>query len=137
MEKILCFVLGWNELYLEQVLVWFNEIPLFFICKDHKGAYYLALFADMEEWVYWVVEISPLKLSYLLHERMTMQEAFTTQQYFWEVFAGEEIESDRSRIRSMETIDKSLLPKEGAYYKVLNKEVRKYVEKFEEERGRK
>ena len=135
MKKILCFVLGWNELYLEQVLVEYDTIPILFVCKDKKGTYYLVLFADMEEFVYWVVEISPMKLSYLFHEGITMREAFTTQQYYWEVFAEEDIESDRSRIRSMETIDKSLLPKEGAYYKVLNEDVRKFVEKIAEERG--
>lgn len=135
MEKILCFILGWSELYLEQVLVSFNDIPGFFVCKDEKGTYYLVLFADMEEFVYWIVEISPTKLSYLLHQGITMREAFTTQPYYWEVFAGEDIESDKARIRSMETIDRSLLPKEGAYYQVLDEEVRKFVEKIAEERG--
>ena len=46
MEK-LCFILNDKKLYLETNLVYFNEIPIFFVCSDLKDCYYLVFNIDI------------------------------------------------------------------------------------------
>ena len=57
MDKQLCFKLDDNKLYLDQTLVNYNGIPIFFICKG-KEEYYLVLCTDYENYNYIIVIIS-------------------------------------------------------------------------------
>ena len=36
MDRELCFYIEGNALYLEQVLVDYNSIPIFFVCRDEN-----------------------------------------------------------------------------------------------------
>lgn len=130
MEKELCFYIEGNKLYLEQVLVDYNDIPIFFVCKD-DNTYYVALCSDIEELSYIVVKLSEVELFNLLHGKLSMREAFTIQQKYWEVKSGEEIEADTVICRPIEEIDCSVLPQEGACFEILTDEVSAYVKKFD------
>lgn len=132
-KKILCFTIGWSEVYLEQVLVDLNEIPIFFVCKDSKSNYYLVLAADLDEFLYWTVQIPLSELLDLLHGKLTMREAITNRTYYWEILTGQDIESDEITLKPMKSIDRSLLPNEGAFYKVLQEDVKKFVKRLEQE----
>ena len=48
MEATLCFNIEGIELYLEQVLVDYNDIPIFFLCTGEREQY-LALCYDLDE----------------------------------------------------------------------------------------
>lgn len=130
MEKELCFYIEGNKLYLEQVLVDYNDVPIFFICKDEK-TYYAVLCTDMEELSYIVVSLSEVELYNLLHGKLSMREVFTRQQKYWEVKSGAEIELDTVICRPIKEIDCSALPQEGAYFEILTDEVSSYVRKFD------
>lgn len=126
MDKGSCFCIEGNELYLEQVLVDHNDIPIFFVCKDTM-AYYVVLCSDIEELSYIVIEPSTLDLYRLLHGMLSMREVFTKQKNYWEIISGETIESDVVLCKPIQEIDHSVLPEEGACFEILTDEVSSYV----------
>lgn len=66
MNSNLCFRIEGIELYLEQVLVDYMDIPIFFLCKD-EGSYYLVLCTDVDELNYIIVRLSMNDVYGLLH----------------------------------------------------------------------
>lgn len=130
MEKELCFYIEGNKLYLEQVLVDYNDVPIFFVCKD-SVAYYIVLCSDIEELSYIVVSLSEVELYNLLHGKLSMREVFTRQQKYWEVMSGEEIETDTVICKPIEEMDCSVLPQEEAYFEILTDGVSSYVKEFD------
>lgn len=132
MEKELCFCIENKELYLEQVLVDFMDIPIFFLCKN-DDQYYAALCIEMDELNYIVVQVPVLDVYNLLHEKLSMRNIFLNQKEYWEVFSGEEIYKDTVTKHLKKELDTSLLPEEDACFKVLTEEMKEYVKKFENE----
>jgi len=57
MNKKLCFNIENQYLYLEQVLVDYMGIPIFFLCKDKKQ-YYIALCTNIDKLSYIVTKLS-------------------------------------------------------------------------------
>lgn len=131
MDKELCFCIEGNELYLEQILVDYNNIPIFFLCKDSK-TYYLALCTHVEQLSYIVINLSEADLFSLFHGKLSMREVFTKQKSYWEIISEEQIESDSVICKSMEEIDCSILPEEGACFEILTDEISLYVKKFDD-----
>ena len=127
MDKELCFRIDNDDLSLDQVLVDYDGIPIFFLCKG-KEKNYLSLCVDCENYNYIVVEVSLVDIYDLLHENISMREIILKQNKYWMVFSGIDISEDRVEIKKMEDIDQSCLPKEGACYKVLTKPIRQYAE---------
>lgn len=68
MDKILCFKLNNDELYLNQILVDYTNIPIFFICKGKKD-YYLVLLTDYNNYNYIIVTITKDDIYNLLTQK--------------------------------------------------------------------
>lgn len=130
MYRELCFYIEGNELYLEQVLVEYNDIPIFFVCRDN-AANYVVLCSDLEEFRYVVVKVANEELFRLLHGTLSMRDIFMMQKNYWEIISGEEMQSDSVAYKPVEQIDVSLLPEEGAYFEILTDEVLSYVQKYD------
>lgn len=132
MGRELCFFIDGKELYLEQVLVDYMDVPIFFLCKSSKQ-YYLALCTDMDALDYVVVKLSVPEVSDLLHGRVPMRDAILHQEEYWEVSSGDEISLDVVNCHSMVDLDKALLPEEEACFEILTEGMEAYVGKFDEE----
>lgn len=132
MNKELCFYIENESLYLEQVLVDYMDIPIFFLCKSDKR-FYIALCTDIEESEYIVAELSFSDVYKLLHGKIPMRNVFLTRNGYWEIISGEEISSDSVVKRTADCIDSSVLPEEDACFEILTEEIRLYVEKFDNE----
>lgn len=50
MNKELCFILDNKNIYLDHILVDYEYVPIFFLCKDDECQYYLALCTDIENY---------------------------------------------------------------------------------------
>lgn len=131
MEKELCFILNKKNIYLEKALISFNEIPVFFLCKDEQSKYYVALCSDIDDFNYVVVQVSASDVYDLLHGAITLREIITNQNYFWDVITGEEIEMDKAVYKAIGLIDPTILPKEGAFFKVLSTDMKHFIEEFD------
>ena len=118
MSKELCFNIENKALYLEQVLVEYMSVPIFFLCKSQKQ-YYIALCTDMEELNYIVCSLSQTTVYNLLHGVQPMQDVILSQDFFWEVFSGDTIAEDCVQKKAMKELDRSILPEEGAYFEIV------------------
>ena len=48
MNKELCFILENKNVYLDHILVDYEYVPIFLLCKDDECQYYLELFTNIE-----------------------------------------------------------------------------------------
>lgn len=132
MNENKCFYIEGNYLYLEQALVVYNGIPIFFLCKSGKK-YYTALCTNTEEMTYIVVETPALEIYKLLHGRVAMRDVILKADRYWQVVSAEDMLQDDVKCFAIDTLDQSQLPEAGAYYKVLSDDIQAYVQAFDRE----
>lgn len=133
MNKELCFCFQDRNLYLEQVLVDYMDIPIFFLCKDEDDRYYVVLCTDIEELDYIVVHAATTDIYKLLHGKIPMRNIFFRKEEFWKVISGEEAALDSVIKCSADQLDTSVLPEERACFDILTEEMSEYVRRFDKE----
>ena len=116
---------------MEQVLVDYMDVPIFFLCKE-ESQYYLALCVDIEELQYVVTKLSLLDVYDLLHGGISMRDSILKQKMYWWIRSGEDIYLDEVMEHEMKDLDDSLLPEEGAYFEILTEKMKKFIKKFDE-----
>ena len=117
---------------MEQILVDYLDIPIFFLCSGDKQ-YYIALCTDIEDLKYIVVKLASVDVYNLLHGEIPMRDIILKQSEYWDIVSGEDIGSDIVIKKKMDEIENTLLPEEKAYFKILTKEMQAYVERFDSE----
>ena len=132
MNKELCFNIENQYLYLKQVLVDYMGIPIFFLCKDKKQ-YYIALCTNINKLSYIVTKLSLSDVYNLLHGKIPMRDVFLKQQEYWEIMSGDEVGMDMVTKKKIETLEQSLLPEADAYFKILTKQIKLYVQEVDNE----
>lgn len=124
------FVINGNTLVTEKVLVEYNEVPIFFVCKDNQD-YFISSCIDIEEERYVVIEASLSHVSKMLHEKITMRELIIQADRFWDIKVGEDVAEDEIKEKNINEMPLELLPYEGAYLKIITKDLRNYVEEID------
>lgn len=132
MNKELCFNIENQYLYLEQVLVEYIGIPIFFLCKDKKQ-YYIALCTNIDKLSYIVTKLSLSDVYNLLHGKIPMRDVFLKQQEYWEIMSGSEAGMDMVTKKKIETLEQSLLPEPNACFKILTKQIELFVQEVDNE----
>lgn len=132
MSKELCFNIENKDLYLEQVLVDYMDIPIFFLCRGEEQ-YYVALCADIDKLNYIVTRLSLSDVYNLLHGKLPMRDAILKQDYYWNVVSGDEIYLDEITKKNIDALEIALLPEADACFKILTKQMRSFVQKFDKE----
>lgn len=130
MNKNLCFCIENKNLYLEQVLVEYMDIPIFFLCKN-CNQYYIALCIDADELNYIIVQVSSSNIYNLLHGKLPMRNVILNQCEYWEVHSGEDVSLDIVTKHFMDELDVSFMPEEKAYFKILTEEIKVFVKNFD------
>ena len=102
---------------MEQILVDYLDIPIFFLCSGDKQ-YYIALCTDIEDLKYIVVKLSSVDVYNLLHGEIPMRDIILKQSEYWDIVSGEDIGSDIVIKKKMDEIENTLLPEEKAYFKI-------------------
>ena len=133
MDKQLCFVVDGQNLFLEKTLVFFNDIPIFFVCRNERNQPFLVLCTDLEQLEYLVVETELYTLREMLNQRCTMREALLNGVNFWKVTSADTIENDLCEKIDRSKIEIDSLPNEGAVYNKIFKEDESYVDQIESE----
>jgi hypothetical protein len=129
MDKELCFFINGNALFLDKVLVAFNDTPIFFICCDNDNNYYIALCTDLDVLEYIVVKSSLQMLYKLLTQKVEMRAPFVQADYYWDVKAGESVYEDEVECLSIENMDMDVLPYATAVYETINEDDVVFVDK--------
>jgi len=130
-DKILCFKIDGNNLYLEISLIDFNEIPIFFLCRDDNGARYAVQCIDTEDLNYYVIQVSEKNILKLLNNTSTIREFITSSDKKWEIQSRENIEDDI--VKQIQMINEEDLVDEGVFLSLNNKEVVAFKEKIKNE----
>ncbi len=130
MNEELCFCIENKDLYFEQTLVEYMNIPIFFLCKSGMK-YYVVLCINIDEFDYILVNVSDLDIYKLLHGNIPMRNIFLNQSEYWEVKSGEDVYSDTVTKYEISCLDLSLLPKENAYFKALTEEIKTFIQNFD------
>lgn len=132
MSKELCFNIETENLYLEQVLVDYMDIPIFSLCKG-KIEYYIALCTDIDELSYVVAKLSLSDTYNLLHGKIPMRDVILKQKEYWEIISGDEIALNIVTKCAISNLESSLLPEENACFKILTKQIELFVQQFDNE----
>ena len=127
MANELCFVINNIELCMEQILVEFDDVPIFYLCKGN-GQLYLVLAKDMDVEEYLVVKISEHEVSDMLHGKVSMRQVILEQESYWDVKAGDEITDDEVTEHDIVDIPHEVLPYEGACYEIVSDDVKSYLQ---------
>lgn len=129
MDERACFIIGQVNIYLEQVLVENDGVPILFVGKSDERRY-LILCVDTDVLRYFAVRISRKDLSDLLQGTVPMRDIFLRQAIFWDITAGDNMKDDVIVGHCISNIDADMLPREGAVFEVLTKNVEQYVRKI-------
>lgn len=120
-----CFTINDNELYLVLNLVDFNGIPLYFICKDNTGQYYICLCYDINYEKYIIVKTDIDRIYKLLTQNITMRDIIIMESEFLDVsILGEE---DICSLKDMKDINFDILPDKNSYFNITNEH---FLEEF-------
>lgn len=127
-----CFLIDGVDLYLEQVLVDYQDVPIFFICKG-EDQYYVVLCADIDEMSYIIIKPDLSDILNMLKGELKIRKLFLKQKNYWEITSGETPEEDEVRYLEVEMLDIGILPADEVYYSVLTDEVKNYISQFEKD----
>lgn len=130
MNEILCFKINDISLFLDKVLVSFNEVPIFFICKDRENKYYLVMCEDIDSLKYMIVNQSIIVIYKMLNQEISMRAALLYCDNFWEVESGNTIDEDEVTFKNYKEINLNILPEEDAMYKPLNEDDNTYIDRI-------
>lgn len=130
MDKEVCFFINGNTLFLDKVLVSFNDTPIFFVCCDSDKKYYIVLCTNMEDLEYIVVSCSPQLLYQMLSKKVEMRKPFISANNFWNIKAGETVENDEVQYLESDKLDLDDLPYPNAFYEARKKDDIEYVERI-------
>lgn len=118
-----------KPLFLEQVLVDFQDIPIFFLCKN-DSQYYIVLCTDIENLNYAVAKLSMLDTYNLLHGIIPMRDVFLKQTEYWEVVSGDKIGLDTVSKKCISELDNRVLPDADACFQIPSEQIKAFVEQF-------
>ena len=82
---------------------------------------------------YIVVKISLLSVYNVLHGNIAMRDVILNQKMFWKVVSGDEIKNDIINQYPIDYINHQDLPEKDAKFKILQKHIKEYVQKFDKE----
>ncbi len=127
MDKEVCFLIDDNTLFLDHVLVAFNDIPIFFVCCDNNEKQYLVLCIDIDALEYIIVECSLWSMHQMLSGEIEMRTPFVSSKQYWNVKTGDSIEQDDVQCLNGESMDSNVLPYTNAFYEAKSADDKKYV----------
>lgn len=132
MNNQIYFILEGKELFVDEVFVDFNNLPIYFSCKS-GDQYYLALCCEYENQDYILVNSSAKEIVEMLTAKITMRSTITKKAKHWVVVAGEDVSSDQISLINAPYLDEDVLPKDGAKYTIVTEQVKQYLKRIENE----
>lgn len=130
MDEELCFIIDDKRLYMEQILIDYNEIPVFYICSCKKDLF-LVLCIDIAEQEFYISKINDIILLDLFEKNITMKEGILEGSCFWQVKAGQQIQDDEVKSIHKEDICVAYLPQTGSFFNVFSDELYEYKKKIQ------
>lgn len=129
-EKELCFKIENKNLYLEEILIEFECVPILFLCSN-KEEFYLALCTDIDNLTYIVVKLFLSEVHKLLHGKIAIRKVFLNQKEYWYISSNDNINNDCIEKNNMNKMDLSVLPKEDVIFEAYTKKIKEFIKEFD------
>lgn len=137
LKKKLCgpeFVINGKNVYVDQILIWFNEFPVFFVCVDDDGGYYLAMMLGQDDdtygYTYYIVESFVDEIQKMMLKQLPMRDVFLLKDHFWKVVSGVTVTEDVVDDLPITEIDRDLLPAPDKYFEASSFDDKNYIRKL-------
>lgn len=129
-KNILCFAIENKQLYHDKTLIYFNDIPLFFICIDEKGNYYLVLCTNTDTLEYVIFIINKKYILEMLIQKRTIRETLLKAEKFWNIKTEKDINEDIIECKNISDINCDILPAENVMLDISNNDMSDYIKKI-------
>lgn len=83
------FTISGTSLYIEKVLLFFQEIPLLFVCIDDKGNRYFCFCQDTDKGTHLICKVSIDTLLRYLKSEISFTDMYESTDVFYKVEVGE------------------------------------------------
>ena len=135
MDNLKCFKIKEKFLFLEKVLLYFQETPLIFVCKDSQGVRYLVFCQDTDDFTYLVCEVELNNLIKYLKSELSFTSVFELQDFFYKVEARDKEDFSEDKITQIEgnKIKSEINYTEDVYFDSHTSDLKKYVKNLEGE----
>lgn len=137
LKKKLCgseFIIDSKNVYIDHILIWFNEYPIFFVCVDDNGQYYLAFMLGFDDdtynYVYYIAESSTEEIVKLMLKEIPMIDVLLKKEFCWKVTAGVRTDSDVVEKLPIDAVDLEFLPDSKAYFETTSLDDKMYLKKM-------
>ena len=130
------FTINGAPLYIEKVLLFFQEIPLLFICIDDKGNRYFCLCRDTDKGTHLICKVSIDTLLKYLKSEISFTNMYESTDIFYKVEVGtkEDFSDDIiTEIASNEFKD-NIIYEEEVYFNAYLDYQKQYIRQLETER---
>lgn len=97
-----CFKINEEILFLEKVLLYFQETPLLFICKNNECERYIVFCQDTDKFIYLVSEISTSNLIKYLKSELSFTSIYECKNFFYKIEAGDKEDFSEDKIARLE-----------------------------------
>lgn len=124
------FIVDDSPLTLKQIL-FIYEIPIFFVCTNCAGEYFLVYCSDIDELEYSIVQTSSNLLLKMLDNKIAMSQIFLLASQKWRVYAKDF--NNPTIAECVQTYNKDDLPKKDALYGNVDNCVEEFYEQLKKD----
>lgn len=138
MDRMKCFKINGETLFLEKILLYFQETPLLFICKNNEGRRYLVFCQDTDKFIYLVCEISTYNLIKYLKSELSFTSVYEFQDFFYKVEAGDKEDFSEDKIVQIRGNEiKNNINYDGeVFFNSYTSDLKSYIKELEKEFGK-
>ena len=135
MDRMKCFKINGETLFLEKVLLYFQETPLLFICKNNKGERYFVFCQDTDKFIYLVCEISTYNLIKYLKSELSFTSVYESKDFFYKVEAGDKEDFSEDKITCIRGNEiKNNINYDGeVFFNSYTSDLKSYIKELEKE----
>lgn len=130
------FTINGISLYIEKVLLFFQEIPLLFICIDNKGNRYFCLCRDTDIGTHLICRINTDTLLKYLKSEISFTDMYESTDTFYKVEVGEKEDFSDDIITEIKSnkIKDSIIYEGEVYFDAYLEYQKQYIRQLEKER---
>lgn len=127
------FTINGIPLYIEKVLLFFQEIPFLFVCMDDKGNKYFCLCQDTDKGTHIICNVSTDTLLKYLKSEISFTNMYESTDTFYKVEVGEKEDFSDDIITEMKSnkIKDNIIYDEEVYFNAYLDYQKQYIRKLE------
>ena len=130
------FTINGTSLYIEKILLFFQEIPLLFVCIDDKGNRYFCLCRDTDKGTHLICKVSIDTLLKYLKSEISFTDMYESTDIFYKVEVGQKEDFSDDIITEIKSnkIKDNIIYEGEVYFNAYSDNLKQYIRKLEKGR---